>query len=155
MGQAKNRKKNGTGEQTAQTEEKRIQKTTEPDIRPVITTQNGTIIVTLANVNSGPSDTYRYSTITGKLEKNDEVFPVEWIGSLNISPNMMHRAWIPMKNIFQGWNIPTEPKELKRFIRKRGEEKAVYRVKFGSTGKVGSIYLPNDFDTLIWPHSIL
>jgi hypothetical protein len=111
------------------------------DIRPlIVTAQDGTIQIEIVNLSGQSSDTYRYSSRSGKLEKNGTC-PVEWIGGINISPNFTHRAWATMANLFESFKIPIEPKELKQFIKARGKEKSFYRVKVGN--KVGSIYLPN------------
>src|SRR5258706_10086545 len=114
MGQAKIRKKNGT----AQIDAAKLQ----DDIRPLITTaDDGTIQIALVNLNGRPSSIYRYSSRSGKLEKEEKA-PMEWIGSINVSPSLEHRAWATMKSFFKDLTIPTEPKELEQFIAARGKK---------------------------------
>jgi hypothetical protein len=125
---------------------KKKKKSKPDDIRTLIgTDDDGTIQITLVNLNGRPSSIYRYSTKTGKLEKNGR-YPVEWIGQIAISPNLRHRAWVPIANIFQGWGIPTELKQLEQFIKTRGKDRLWYTIQLhvkNGDKKRGSIFLPN------------
>jgi GNAT superfamily N-acetyltransferase len=101
--------------------------------------KDGTIMITIVNMNGRPSSSYWYSSASGKLEKGDNL-PVEWVGTITVSPNYQHRLWATAKNIFKSFGIPVEAKELEQFITARGD-RLWYRVKF-KDGKVGSVYLP-------------
>src|SRR5258708_10967031 len=132
MGEATRRKVLGLGPRAQKPE----------DLKVVIKTEDdGTFMIEILNLNGAPSSAYYYSTDSGKLEEIYKA-PMEWIGRINISPSFPHRVWATTANLLQSWNIPTEPKELKRFIKARGKGKSWYRIKFGDKG-TGSIYLPN------------
>jgi len=115
------------------------------DINPMVFEVDGTTVIMLIDFNGKkPSPQYHYGTLTGKVTKTAHACTLgEWIGEIHVSPNINQRMWIAAKNLFNSFEIPTEPKALKQFINTRGEKGPWYRIGSPEEGIQGSIYLPN------------
>ncbi len=142
MGAANVKKLNGTYPKST---EAAVVEVKEPAIRPMILDLNGGVVmIMLVDTNGKPSPTYRYSSISGKVEQNDYNCPVgEWVGAINVSTSMHHRMWVAASNLFKDFEIPVEKEPLKKFIKARGEKGPWYRISNGDTKEMlGAVYLP-------------
>jgi hypothetical protein len=109
---------------------------------PMVLNEDGSTSIMLINLDGPPSNIFRYSSRTGKLEEADEC-PVEWLGSITVSPNFAHRLWFPIKSFCADVSIPTGIPELEKFIQNRGDKGPWYRMKVSKTGQLGVIHLPS------------
>jgi len=120
----------------------------QPAIRPIMLESDSEVVIKLIDFNGKkPSPEYHYGTRTGTVTKKEHKCPVgEWIGEIRVSRSMAQRMWVAATNLFNDFQIPTEPEVLEKFIEARGEKGPWFRIQFANEDGVqgaGAVYLPN------------